>query len=54
MEMLLDDLRQNRMKRFDAVPLSMGPHVMLDSEKDVPEQVGDPQAWVRRFILRAA
>ena len=38
-------------KEFDRLPMSMGPHVTLDVQRDVPAQVEDPESWVAKFVL---
>jgi hypothetical protein len=36
---------------FDRLPMSLGPHVILDDHREVPERVDDPESWVAKFIL---
>lgn len=38
-------------KEFDRLPMSMGPHVLLDVQREVPALVEDPESWVAKFIL---
>lgn len=38
-------------KEFDRLPMSLGPHVTLDVQREVPAQVEDPESWVKAFIL---
>jgi hypothetical protein len=38
-------------EEFDRLPMSMGPHVVLDVQREVPALVEDPESWVAKFIL---
>ncbi|MCI0674123.1 MAG: hypothetical protein L0Y64_27055, partial [Myxococcaceae bacterium] len=49
LHMALEDLQGVR--SFDALPASVGPHVLLSDEKAVPSSVVDPVAWVESFVL---
>ncbi|WNG52021.1 hypothetical protein F0U60_53885 [Archangium minus] len=49
MQMVLEDLGATT--RFDALPASIGPHVELASQKEIPVGVVDPVAWVEQVVL---
>jgi hypothetical protein len=38
-------------KEFDRLPMSLGPHVLLDAQREIPSLVEDPEAWVAKVIL---
>jgi hypothetical protein len=52
MQMVLESL--SSIADFRVLPISVGPHAVLDMERQVPADVSDPVAWVVENILPRA
>jgi len=46
-------LLQIHLNKLQAEPLSLGPHLTISEPRSIPQGVGHPEAWLRRFALPA-
>ena len=49
MRMVLESLYS--INNLNALPVAVGPHAVLDVERDIPGEVTDPVAWVEAYVL---